>query len=165
MKAVLRLIGGCDNRRALQLPPSRRQNQIFAAKLLPLRRAAATTGNRSCGLHDAGDELGMDLANIKDAKEWFEVLQTSDRSQTAVMTLKPGKSSGAKEGHKNSDQVLLLLEGELEGEIGDEKAKLKKGDVLLIRAGLKHRFTNRSAKSAVTFNVYAPPEYRAGEKG
>jgi mannose-6-phosphate isomerase-like protein (cupin superfamily) len=106
----------------------------------------------------------MNVANIKDAKEWFEVLQTSDKSQTAVMTLEPGKSSGAKEGHKKSDQVLLLLEGELEGEIGDEKAVLETGDVLLIPAGVRHRFTNRGAKAAVTFNVYAPPEYPAGTK-
>ncbi len=107
----------------------------------------------------------MELANINDATEWFEVLQTSDKSQTAIMTLESGKSSGAKEGHKNSDQVLLLLEGELEGEIGDEKATLKKGDVLLIPAGVKHRFTNRSDELAVTFNVYAPPEYPANTKG
>jgi mannose-6-phosphate isomerase-like protein (cupin superfamily) len=107
----------------------------------------------------------MNLANIKDAKEWFAVLQTSDKSQTAVMTLEPGKSSGAKEGHKDSDQVLLLLEGELDGEVGAEKATLRRGDVLLIPAGVKHRFTNHSDKSAVTFNVYAPPEYPADTKG
>src|SRR4051812_46578066 len=107
----------------------------------------------------------MDRANIRDAKEWFEVLQTSEKSQTAVMTLEPGKSSGAKEGHKKSDQVLLLLEGELEGEIGEEKATLRKGDVVLIRAGVKHRFANRSEKTAITFNVYAPPEYSPDEKG
>ena len=107
----------------------------------------------------------MELANIDDAKEWFEVLQTSGKSQTAIMTLEPGKSSGTKEGHKHSDQVLLLLAGELAGEVGNEKATLKKGDVLLIPAGLKHRFTNRGTKPAVTFNVYAPPEYPADTKG
>jgi uncharacterized protein YjlB len=51
------------------------------------------------------------------------------------------------------------------GRICDEKATLRKGDVLLIPAGVKHRFTNRSDKSAVTFNVYAPPEYPADSKG
>ena len=49
------------------------------------------------------------------------------KSQTAMMILEPGKSSGDKEAHKKSDQVLLLLEGELGGEIGDEEATLKKG--------------------------------------
>ncbi len=32
----------------------------------------------------------MDLANIKDAKEWFEVLQTSKRTQTAMFE-NPGR--------------------------------------------------------------------------
>jgi hypothetical protein len=56
----------------------------------------------------------MQLTNIGKAKEWFEVLQTSERAQTAMMTLRPGQASGSKsEGHKGSDQVLLMLEGEL----------------------------------------------------
>ena len=56
--------------------------------------------------------------NINEAKGWFEVLQTSERSQTAVMTLAPGKSSGEKaEAHETRDQVLLILKGELIGEV------------------------------------------------
>ena len=42
---------------------------------------------------------------------------------------------------------------------------IKKGDVLLIPAGTPHRFTNEAGKPAVTFNVYAPPEYPVGTKG
>ena len=58
----------------------------------------------------------MDLANIKDATEWFEVLQTSKRTQTAMMTLAPGEKSGCKaEAHEKSDQVLLMLSGKLSG--------------------------------------------------
>jgi len=82
----------------------------------------------------------MDLRNISEATEWFEVLQTSD-------------------------QVLLMLRGELTGKVGREKVRLKKGDVLLIPAGTPHRFTNKASKPAVTFNVYTPPEYPAGLKG
>lgn len=78
------------------------------------------------------------------------------------MTLETGKSSGKKEAHENSDQVLLVLEGELAGEVGDEEATLRKGDTLLIPAGLKHRFTNHAAEPAVTFNVYSPAEYASG---
>jgi hypothetical protein len=36
----------------------------------------------------------MKAMNIKEAKGWFEILQTSERSQTAMMMLAPGKSSG-----------------------------------------------------------------------
>jgi len=32
----------------------------------------------------------MGIANIDKATAWFEILQTGQRSQTAVMTLKPG---------------------------------------------------------------------------
>ncbi len=105
----------------------------------------------------------MDVKNINEAKDWFEVLQTGERSQTAMMTLASRKSSGEKaEAHENSDQVLLILEGELIGEVGDDHLSLKKGDVIMIPSGLKHRFTNRSRKRAVTFNVYSPPAYPAG---
>jgi mannose-6-phosphate isomerase-like protein (cupin superfamily) len=102
----------------------------------------------------------MDLANTRDATEWFEVLQTSKRSQTAMMTLAPGHATGRKaEAHAKSDQVLLMLSGKLSGVVGPEKVELKKGDVLLIRAGTPHRFRNPGRHRAVTFNVYSPPEY------
>jgi mannose-6-phosphate isomerase-like protein (cupin superfamily) len=108
----------------------------------------------------------MDLRNIDEATKWFEVLQTSPRSQTAMMTLAPGASTGKKaEAHQKSDQVLLMLRGKLAGKIGEEKVRLKKGDVLVIPAGTPHRFKNDARKPAVTFNVYSPPEYPVGTKG
>ncbi|HEY2614483.1 MAG TPA: cupin domain-containing protein [Chthoniobacterales bacterium] len=108
----------------------------------------------------------MDLRNIGEATEWFEVLQTSKRSQTAMMTLAPGAATGRKaEAHKKSDQVLLMLRGKLTGQVGDAKIDLKKGDVLLIPAGRPHRFKNSGKKSAVTFNVYSAPEYPPATKG
>ena len=98
------------------------------------------------------------MTNIRSAKQWFEVLQTGQRSQTAMMTLKSGDATGAKaEAHENSDQVLLILDGELSGEVRDERPNLKKGDVIIIRAGTNHRFVNRGTRPAVTFNVYSPP--------
>ncbi|MEY2536579.1 MAG: hypothetical protein QOG67_319 [Verrucomicrobiota bacterium] len=58
----------------------------------------------------------MNVTNIDTAAEWFQVLQTTERSQTAMMTLKPGDATGKKpEAHEQSDQVLLMLEGELMG--------------------------------------------------
>jgi mannose-6-phosphate isomerase-like protein (cupin superfamily) len=108
----------------------------------------------------------MKVRNIRDAKEWFHVLQTGERSQTAMMTLQPGDATGEKvEAHKNSDQVLLVLEGELSGEIGSERPRLKNCDVIIIPAGVKHRFLNRGDAPAVTFNVYSPPAYPPRKKG
>lgn len=108
----------------------------------------------------------MDLANIKDATEWFEALQTSKRTQTAMMTLAPGDDTGKKaEAHEKSDEILLMLSGKLSGTVGPENVELKKGDVLLIRAGTPHRFKNPGRQRAVTLNVYSPPEYPRDTKG
>jgi mannose-6-phosphate isomerase-like protein (cupin superfamily) len=119
----------------------------------------------ACG-RDPGETQKMELSNIKEATEWFEVLQTSKRSQTAMMTLAPGQATGSKaETHKKSDQVLLMLSGKLSGKIGRKQVRLAKGDVLLIPAGTPHRFNNPGRKKALTFNVYSPPEYTPGTKG
>ena len=108
----------------------------------------------------------MTISNISEAKEWFEVLQTTKHSQTAVMILTPGKhSSEEMNTHKHSDQVLLLLEGELEAEVGESKCTLRKGDSCIVPAGTPHRFDNIGKCRAVTFNVYSPPEYSPDEKG
>jgi mannose-6-phosphate isomerase-like protein (cupin superfamily) len=102
----------------------------------------------------------MDITNIDTAEDWFEILQTGERSQIAMMTLKPSAATGARaESHDKRDQVLLVLEGELEGEVGDEQPHLSEGDVISIPAGVKHRFVNHGDKDAITFNVYSPPAY------
>ena len=93
-------------------------------------------------------------------------MQTTGLSQVAMMQLDSGKSTGAEaEAHEKSDQILLLLEGELKGEIDGAAVKLKRGDFLVIPAGVKHRFSNEGTDEAVTFNVYAPPAYPADAKG
>ena len=114
----------------------------------------------------SGRRSRMDSANVNDATEWFEVLQTSKRTQTAMMTLAPGDKTGRKaEVHEKSDQVLLILSGKLSGRIGPEAVALKKGDIVLIPAGTPHRFENPGRVRAVTFNVYSPPQYPPGMKG
>ena len=108
----------------------------------------------------------MNLSNINQTKEWFEVLQTTDRSQAAVMRLNPGEASGEyAESHEDSEQLLLLLEGILAAEIGSERLTMKEGDIVIIPAGVKHKFTNSGTTVAVTFNTYCPPEYPPNEKG
>ena len=42
---------------------------------------------------------------------FFEVLQQTERSQTAVMTVGPGQDAGPEETHRG-DQTIYLIEGE-----------------------------------------------------
>jgi mannose-6-phosphate isomerase-like protein (cupin superfamily) len=82
------------------------------------------------------------------------------------MTLGPGQSSGDKpQAHASSDQVLLLIHGELSAEIGGKRSRMKSCDVVIIPSRVLHRFTNRGDHQAVTFSVYSPPEYPPDEKG
>lgn len=102
----------------------------------------------------------MDVTNTDEADDWFSVLQTGKKVQTALMTLAPGQSSGEEaEAHKKSEQVLLVLEGEVQAEIEGEKRLMQRGDVVLIPSGARHKFSNLSRKRCVTFNTYSPPEY------
>jgi len=76
------------------------------------------------------------------------------------MTLGPGEESGPKQNeHPASEQVLYLVEGELEAEIGDRRLTMRAGDSVIVGTQTPHRFSNRSDRPAVTFNVYAPPAY------
>jgi mannose-6-phosphate isomerase-like protein (cupin superfamily) len=123
------------------------------------------TAQRNCGTealsYFEGKEKTMQPAkNISVAADWFQTLQTTARTQTAIMRLEPGKASGPKpDRHKNSDQVLLVLEGVIEGEIEGKSLELRKGDCIIIPAGTLHRFENKSKTAALTFNTYSPPAY------
>ncbi len=76
------------------------------------------------------------------------------------MRLEPGKASGNEaEAHDGSDQILLVTEGEVEGEIGGETVTVRTCEFILIPAGTKHRFMNKGEVPSLTFNVYAPPVY------
>lgn len=69
----------------------------------------------------------MDVRNVREGDEWFSVLQSTEKTQTAVMTLAPGQSSSEQpERHTLSDQVLLVLEGELVAEVDGRSRTLEK---------------------------------------
>lgn len=92
--------------------------------------------------------------------DWFEVLQTTKLSQTAVMNLAPGQASGGDaEAYEKSEQVLYVIEGEVTAEIGGDVGTLRAGEAVTIPAGVRHRFVNETSTPVRTFNVYAPPEY------
>ena len=98
--------------------------------------------------------------NISKNRRYFSVIETTLHTQVAMMTLAPGEASGPKDNdHPDSEQVVLLLEGQLVAEIGDERANMVAGDVLIVPTKVSHRLTNDGSVPAVTFNVYGPPAY------
>ena len=103
----------------------------------------------------------MDVRNIGDRHDWFEVLHTGERLQTAVMDLEPGGGESGEKGneHPASEQVLFVVEGEVEAQVGDDTRTLRAGDSVVVPRGAPHRFTNRSSRRARTLNIYGPPAY------
>jgi len=102
----------------------------------------------------------MTVTNVRESKSWFAVLQTAELAQTAVMTIGPGEESGPKENeHPGSEQVVYVVEGELEAEIGERRVTLRAGDSTIVRRDVPHRLSNRTEHPALTFNVYTPPAY------
>jgi mannose-6-phosphate isomerase-like protein (cupin superfamily) len=106
----------------------------------------------------------MNITAIHQSAKDFQILETTGRTQTATMTLKPGEASGdGMNSHPHSDQTVLVLEGELVAEVGEERAVLQSGQSLIVPAGVKHRFTNKSKAKAFAFTLYAPPAYETGD--
>jgi len=103
---------------------------------------------------------GMDVTNIKKAEEWFEVLQTSELSQTAMMTLAPGEAEGDSENrHRGADQWLYVVSGTGLAIVEGERVELREGTLLLIQRGDSHEIRNTGSKPLQTVNCYLPPAY------
>src|SRR5436190_16799190 len=102
----------------------------------------------------------MNIANIRESSEEFHLLETTGRTQTATITLGAGEATS--EGfsmHPHSDQTVLVLNGEIEAEVGAELQTVHSGESVIIPAGVKHRFRNDGKQTAFAFTVYAPPAY------
>jgi mannose-6-phosphate isomerase-like protein (cupin superfamily) len=100
------------------------------------------------------------MRNIDSVQDGFAVLENGSQLQSAVMVLDSGEESGPLgNDHPQSEQVLFVVEGLVEGEIDGRHFTMATGDSVIVPNGAPHRFVNRSMDRAVTFNVYAPKAY------
>lgn len=91
---------------------------------------------------------------------YFNVIETTKRSQLAEMVLTPGQSTGGPNNkHPNSDQWLYIVSGIGKAIVNGENVDLKTGEMLLLEAGETHEITNTGNKDLKTFSVYAPAEF------
>ena len=56
--------------------------------------------------------------------------------------------------HPDTEEAMIILEGQLEAVLGDEVATLGPGDTVLAPAGVKHGFVNRSSSKAVLLATF-----------
>jgi mannose-6-phosphate isomerase-like protein (cupin superfamily) len=101
----------------------------------------------------------MDVVDVtRHRGEFFRVLQRTERSQTAVMTIAGGQDAGPAESH-DADQIVYVIEGEAVITIGDEERRTGPGGLAMIPAGARHHVRNPGRRPLFFLTVYAPPEY------
>ena len=90
--------------------------------------------------------------------EFFRVLQQTERTQTAVMTIAPGADGGPEERH-DGDQIVYVVDGEALIRIGEQQHRAGRGALVVIPAGTRHHVRNPGGAPLFVVTVYAPPEY------
>ena len=91
----------------------------------------------------------------------------ADAQQTfGLVSILPGQKN-PRHHHPNSDEVLLLLEGELEHSLGDEMYRLTPGVAIHIPQGIEHDARNVGAITARMVVAYPTSDRRVvmGEEG
>ena len=101
----------------------------------------------------------MSVMDVKAHRgRFFEVLQETKQSQTAVMTIEPGEDAGPEEVHAG-DQVIYVIEGEGRVRLGETTHAAGPGACVMIPAGTRHHVENTGRAPLFCLTVYAPPVY------
>ena len=61
--------------------------------------------------------------------------------------------------HGDSDELLLVIEGEVSLELGDDRFELSKGDSIFYRSSIPHRLSNPHDAQAHVVWAISPPSY------
>lgn len=80
----------------------------------------------------------------------------SERMSSGVVKLEPGKGH-ERHTHPESDEMLYVIRGEGEQEIGDETRQITAGDMLHVPEGVPHGTVNTGWEPLLLLAVYAPP--------
>ena len=89
------------------------------------------------------------------------VVLTGEHEQVVVMTIPPGGEIGD-EVHPRTDQVLAFVDGRAEARLDGERSQVGPNDLVFVRAGTRHNFTNIGELPLRLITIYAPPEHAPG---
>jgi mannose-6-phosphate isomerase-like protein (cupin superfamily) len=104
----------------------------------------------------------VDIASAARENEAFRrEVMTGPHEQVVVMTIPPGGEIG-EEVHPETDQVLVFVDGEGEAILDGQSSQVTANDLVFVRAGTRHNFTNRGDRPLRLITIYAPPEHAPG---
>jgi mannose-6-phosphate isomerase-like protein (cupin superfamily) len=102
----------------------------------------------------------MKRIQTRGIRSFFRIVAQTDRSQAAMMTLRPGQTTGGDDNvHADSDQWLFVVSGAGTATVKGRTVPLEPGTLLLVEAGEPHEIVNTAHEPLVTINVYAPSVY------
>ena len=77
----------------------------------------------------------------------------------AIMNCFPRATVRPLHGHKDIEEVILVLEGEGEAWVDGETATFKKGDAVLFPANSRHQVRNTGDVDLVTASIFSQPTH------
>lgn len=69
----------------------------------------------------------------------------------------PGKQSGSKHVHENSEEVVFVIKGKGEVIINDKSYTIMPGSLVYTPPGVPHQYKNTGEEELILFAVYSPP--------
>ena len=132
-------------------------------------RGGSCTGGYDAELTDRGNEpvlINLPMVARRNDKR-LRVLWTGENMQLASMTLPQGGEVGL-EVHEENDQLIEVIEGVCEVEMGTSPDRLTSRGILdaftvaIIPAGTYHNLKNRGKGALRLVSVYAPKEHPYG---
>lgn len=80
-----------------------------------------------------------------------------ERIGIAIMNCPAHSTVRPLHGHKDTEEVLLILGGQGEAWVDGETASFKKGDAVLLPANSRHMVRNTGDEPLITASIFSPP--------
>jgi transcriptional regulator with XRE-family HTH domain len=94
------------------------------------------------------------------ARKYMLTPRPLENLEVFTATIGPGGSSGEEAySHGDSEELFLVIGGQLDLELGDTVHTMVAGDSICYRSSVKHRVFNRSSDEAEAMWIISPPSY------
>jgi len=89
------------------------------------------------------------------------VIETGENMQVVLMSIAPGEEIGM-EVHPDNEQFLLSVAGQGKVILNGVAAEFNEGDMVLVKAGVKHNFITVGNEPMKIITLYSPPHHAPG---
>jgi len=94
------------------------------------------------------------------AQKYMLTPRPLENLEVFTATIGPGGSSGDEAyTHGDSEELFLVISGELDLELGDNVHRMHTGDSICYRSSVKHRVSNPGSEEAEAMWIISPPSY------